>query len=57
VIETLQVRLPAGALPGSLGQLGRTTGVGKSNTSLLAGVKSFVLHTVGISVEPTVQGG
>ena len=40
MIERLQVRIPAGALPGSLGQLSLPSlRLGKSSTSLLAGVK------------------
>jgi len=45
VIERSRVRLPAGALPGSLGQLSLpSSGVGKSSTSLLAEVKAGRVH-------------
>jgi len=46
VIERSRVRLPAGALPGNLGQLSLPSvrGVGKSSTSLLAGVKAGRVH-------------
>jgi len=47
VIERSRVRLSAGALPGSLhvGQLSfPSSGVGKSSTSLLAGVKAGRVH-------------
>jgi len=41
VIERSRVRLQAGPLPGSLGQLSLPSlWVGKSSTSLLAGVKA-----------------
>jgi len=45
VIESSRVRLPAGALPGSLGELSLPSlRVGKSSTSLLAGVKAGRVH-------------
>ena len=45
VIERSRVRLPAGALPGSLGQLSLPSlRVGKSSTILLAGVKVGRVH-------------
>jgi len=46
VIERSRVRLPAGALPGSLGIYSafHLSGVGKSSTSLLAGVKAGRVH-------------
>jgi len=41
----ITVRLPVGALPGSLGQLSLpSSGVGKSSTSLLVGVKAGRVH-------------
>ena len=51
MIERSRVRFLAGALPGSLGQLSlpsasafHPSGVGKSSTSLLAGVKVGRIH-------------
>jgi len=51
VIERSRVRLPAGALPGSLGQLSfHPSGVGKSTSSLLVGVKAGAFTCVGWQV-------
>jgi len=46
VIGRSLVRLPAGALPGSLGQpsLPSLPGIGKSSTSLQVGVKAGRVH-------------
>jgi len=46
VMERSRVWFPAGALPGSLGQLSLPSlrGIGKSSTSLLAGVKAGRVH-------------
>jgi len=45
LIERSRVWLPAGALLGSIGQLSLpTSGVGKSSTSLLAGIKAVRVH-------------
>ena len=48
VIERSRVRLPAGALPGSLGQLSLpfliSYGISKSSTSLMAEVKAGRIH-------------
>jgi len=44
-MERLRVRFPAGALPGSLGQLSLPSlSVGKSITGVLAEVKAGLVH-------------
>jgi len=51
VIERSQVRLPAGAVPGSLGQLSLPSlRGGKSSTNLLAGVKEWRVHLCRVAV-------
>jgi len=60
VIERSRVRLPAGALPGSLGQLSRPvhpSGVSKSNTSLLAGVKAGRVHLCRVAGNTVIPYG
>jgi len=55
VIEKSRARLPAGALPGSLGQLSLPPpGVGKSSTGLLAGVKAGRVHLCRVAVNSCV---
>ena len=58
MIDRLRVRLPAGTLPGSIGQLSLSSlrGVGKSNTSLLAGVKAVSVYLCRV-VGNTGSGG
>ena len=56
MIERSRARLPAGALPGSLGQLSLPSpGVGKSSTSLLAVVKAGRVHLCRVAGDPTWQ--